>query len=1122
MDRSITALLGACMLSLSAMVNAGGPDKTVLPYWQDIQTVSVNREEPRTAFMTYDSRQDALSGRYENSRFYKLLNGTWKFYYSDSHRKLPADAVQTVADMQGWSDIQVPGNWEVQGHGVPIYTNQGYEFKALDPQPPQLPEDIPVGIYRREITVPEDWMSRDVYLHIAGAKSGVYVYLNGEEVGYNEDSKNPAEFLINRYIRDGKNTLVLKIFRWSTGSYLECQDFWRLSGIERDVFLYSQPQTAVKDFRVISTLDDSYTNGIFKLAVDIRNHASAGKDLQVLYELIDKASGQTVATSTTSCAVNGKDMQTLTFDANLPDVKTWTSESPNLYKLLITLKEEEQVTEIIPFNVGFRRIEIKEIGQTAKNGKPYVVLMVNGQPLKLKGVNIHEHNEKTGHYVTEELMRRDFELMKQNNINTVRLCHYPQDRRFYELCDEYGLYVYDEANVESHGMHYDLRKGGTLGNNPEWLKPHMYRTINMYERNKNYPSLTFWSLGNEGGNGYNFYQTYLWVKEQDRKLMDRPVNYERAQWEWNSDMYVPQYPSAEWLRYIGETGSDRPVVPSEYSHAMGNSNGNLWDQWKEIYKYPNLQGGYIWDWVDQGLLETDKEGRSYWTYGGDYGVNMPSDANFCCNGLVGPDRKPHPALAEVKYAHQNVAFKAVDAAAGKYRVLNRFYFTNLKKYTVRYELRANGIVVKKGKLTLDVAPQAEKEFSIPVKNVKGKAGTEYFVHFSVITNLAEPLLPAGHEIAYEQFKLPAEADKVAYKTTGPALNCKEEGNNLVVSSPKVYFEFNRASGMVTSYKVNGTEYFDKGFGVQPNFWRAPNDNDYGNTNPKRLQIWKTSSHDFKISNASARVEGKNAIVEVVYDLPAGNQYLIDYKIYPDGVVNVAVKFTATNQGAVETDIPEDTHLATYTPGKKLEKKNQLEVPRIGVRFRMPQEMNRVEYFGRGPEENYIDRNAGALVGRYRTTADEMYVDYVRPQENGHRTDTRWVALADKSGRGLLIQADRTIGFNALRNRVEDFDSEESSHPYQWRNRSPEEIKNHNVAEAKDAVRKMTHVNDIVPQDFVEVCVDMKQQGVAGYDSWGAKVQPGYTIPANQNYEWGFTFVPVKAGSDYGITLTYSF
>ena len=1114
-------LLGQQVEKSDVITSITHEQETGIPYWQDIQTVSVNREEPRTAFMTYDTREDALTGEYEKSRFYKLLNGVWQFYYSDSHRKLPTDVVDVKADTKGWSEIQVPGNWEVQGYGIPIYTNHGYEFKASNPQPPQLPADIPTGIYRREFEVLKDWLSRDIYLHIAGAKSGVYVYINGREVGYNEDSKNPAEFLINKYVHEGTNTLVLKILRWSTGSYLECQDFWRLSGIERDVFLYAQPKTAIKDFRVISTLDDTYENGLFELAVDVRNNASACKEVSVSYELLDTA-GKQVASAVKKMPVDGYGQHTVSFEKNLLAVKTWTSEMPNLYKLLITLKEGEKVTEIVPFNVGFRRIEIKESKQFAKNGKPYVLLFINGQPLKLKGVNIHEHNEKTGHYLTEELMRKDFELMKQNNINTVRLCHYPQDRRFYELCDEYGLYVYDEANIESHGMYYDLRKGGSLGNNPEWLKPHLYRTINMYERNKNYPSLTFWSLGNEAGNGYNFYQTYLWIKDKDKKLMDRPVNYERAQWEWNSDMYVPQYPSAEWLRYIGETGSDRPVVPSEYSHAMGNSSGNLWDQWKEIYKYPNLQGGYIWDWVDQGILEKDKDGNEYWAYGGDYGVDMPSDGNFCCNGLVGPDRKPHPALAEVKYAHQNVAFEAVDLKTGRYKVVNRFYFTNLRKYDVNYELRANGSVAKRGKVALDVSPQATAEFVIPVTVTVGKPGVEYFVHFSVVTRQAEPLIPIGHEIAQEQFRLPLETEKDSYEASGKALGWKAENGKVVVSSSNVYFELDKATGMVTSYKVNGTEFFDKAFGVQPNFWRAPNDNDYGNSNPKRLQIWKESSRDFKVSDTAVREEGETVLMSVTYDLPAGNQYLITYRIYRDGVVNVNVKFTQTDREAEKTEVLEDTNLATFTPGKKVKKKDVFEVPRIGVRFRIPHVMNRVEYFGRGPVENYVDRNAGSMVGRYKTSVEEMYVNYVRPQENGHRTDTRWVSFTNTVGRGLLVLAEKTIGFNALRNTVEDFDSEESSHPYQWRNRSPKEVAGKNEAEAKNVLRRMTHVNDIPPRDFVEVCIDMKQQGVAGYDSWGAKVQPGYTIPANRDYVWGFTLIPIKNVGDVNKSLRYTY
>lgn len=559
--------------------------------------------------MTYDNREDALSGKFERSKFYRLLNGTWKFYFVDSYKDLPDNITDPSVSTDSWYDIQVPGNWEVQGHGVAIYTNHGYEFKARNPQPPILPEATPVGVYRRDIDIPADWDGRDIYLHLAGAKSGVYVYINGKEVGYSEDSKNPAEFLINPYVKPGKNVLTLKIFRWSTGSYLECQDFWRISGIERDVYIYSQPKVAIRDFRVTSTLDDTYKNGIFKLAMDIRNNTSQpSKDYVIGYKVLDPKTDKVIAAFEMNTAIGANQTIPLFEEVKIevPNVKTWTSEHPNLYKLLMYIKDGDKFTEIVPFNVGFRRIEIKPIEQKAANGKPYVCLFINGQPLKLKGVNIHEHNPATGHYVTEELMRRDFELMKQHNLNSVRLCHYPQDRRFYELCDEYGLYVYDEANIESHGMYYDLRKGGSLGNNPEWLKPHMDRTINMFERNKNYPSVTFWSLGNEAGNGYNFYQTYLWVKEADKNIMARPVNYERAQWEWNSDMYVPQYPGASWLENTGKNGSDRPVAPSEYAHAMGNSTGNLWGQWQAIYKYPNLQGGYIWDWVDQGLLQKDK------------------------------------------------------------------------------------------------------------------------------------------------------------------------------------------------------------------------------------------------------------------------------------------------------------------------------------------------------------------------------------------------------------------------------------------------------------------------------------------------------------------------------------
>lgn len=1106
----LCGVLGCSSITGSGHIYAENSTTSLnLPYWQDIQTVSVNKEAPRSAFMTYSDKATALSLAYEKSPYYQLLNGTWKFYFVNSYKELPANITDPSISTDSWNDIQVPGNWERQGFGVAIYTNHGYEFKPRNPQPPLLPEENPVGVYRRDIEIPSDWDGRDIYLHIGGAKSGTYVYVNGQEVGYSEDSKNPAEFLINKYLKPGKNVLTLKIFRWSTGSYLECQDFWRVSGIERDVYLWSQPKTAIQDFRVISTLDDTYKTGIFKLAIDLKNHEEKAKNLTISYELIDN-SGKTIATECKNLWVSPAVNSTASFETTIPDVATWTAEIPNLYKMVMTIKDGDKTVEVVPYHVGFRRFEMKQTKELAGNGKPYTVFLVNGQPVKFKGVNIHEHNPETGHYVPVELMRKDFELMKKHNINSVRLCHYPQDRKFYELCDEYGLYVYDEANIESHGMYYSLSKGGTLGNNPEWLKPHMDRTINMYERNKNYPSVTFWSLGNEAGNGYNFYQTYLYIKNKEKDGMNRPVNYERALWEWNTDMYVPQYPGASWFEEIGQKGSDRPVVPSEYAHAMGNSTGSLLDQWNAIYKYPNLQGGYIWDWVDQGFLEKDANGRPYYTYGGDYGVNAPSDGNFLCNGIVGPDRTPHPAMAEVKYVYQDVAITAKDLANGSFEVFNRYYFKNLKDYMITYTIMANGKAVRHGKVSLDIAPQTSKELQVNIAGLKPQKDTEYFVNFSVVTVQPEGLIPQGHEVASEQFRLPIEPIKSDIKTSGPALSVSENGDELVASSSKVNFVFNKKTGLVSSYKVGSTEYFSEGFGLQPNFWRGPTDNDYGNGQPKREQIWKQSCKNFDVSDATVKMDGKNAIMTINYLLPAGNLYIVDYTIYPSGAVHVAAHFTSTEMNEAETEVSEATRTATFTPGRDAARKeaSKLTVPRIGVRFRMPATMNQVEYFGRGPEENYWDRKAGTLVGLYKSTAEDLYFPYVRPQENGHHTDTRWVSVSSNKGKGLKIVADELIEFNALRNSIEDFDDEEQVNlPRQWSNFTPEQIANHDEAAAKDVLRRQHHINDVTPRNYVEVCIDLKQQGVGGYDSWGARPEPQYTLPANKDYQWGFTIIP---------------
>lgn len=542
---------------------------------------------------------------------------------------------------------------------------------------------------------------------------------------------------------------------------------------------------------------------------------------------------------------------------------------------------------------------------------------------------------------------------------------------------------------------------------------------------------------------------------------------------------------------------------------MGNSTGSLWDQWKAIYKYPNLQGGYIWDWVDQGIQVKDENGREYWAYGGDFGTNMPSDGNFCCNGIVSADRTPHPAMSEVKYAHQNVGFEAIDAATGKFRVTNRFYFTNLKKYMITYTVKENNKVIRTHKVSLDIEPQGSQEVNVNVDGLKPKTGTEYFVEFSATTVEPEILIPAGWEIAHDQFRLPIDPQPRTFAEGGPKLQCTTEGNLLTAHSSRVNFTFDKSSGLVTSYKVKGTEYFNEGFGIQPNFWRAPNDNDYGSQEPKRLQIWKESSRNFKVVDATLTMDGEDAVLKASYLLAAGNLYIATYRIHPSGVVKADYTFTSTEMDAAETEVSEATRLATFTPGNEALRKesSKLVVPRIGVRFRLPANMNQVTYFGRGPEENYIDRNNGTLVGLYKNTADAMYFPYVRPQENGHHTDTRWLTLSRKGGKGLTIYADKTIGFNALRNSVEDFDGEEATHrDYQWQNRNEEERK-HDVATARNIKPRQTHINDITPRNFVEVCIDMKQMGVGGYDSWGAIPDPQYLIPANQEYKWGFTIVP---------------
>lgn len=1053
---------------ISSVFTIGAFAQQQLAEWQTPEIVSVNKERSRPDFISFDNRNMASDGNFAGSPYYYPLNGKWKFSWYEDHRQRPKDFYNPEYNTNMWDEIDVPANWEVNGYGPAIYTNIPYEFAPKNPQPPQLPAAIPVGLYRRDFEVPMEWLDRDVYLHIGGSKSGTYVYVNGIKVGYNEDSKNAANFNIRPYIVEGRNIVALEIYRWSTGSYLECQDFWRLSGIERDVYIWSQPTTHIEDLNLVASLDEeTYTKGIMKLEIDMVNTFTAPSTVTVSYEL-ENEEGNVFDYNVKEVVLGPKSRDTVRFERILGGVRKWSAEDPQLYKIIFKVRQDGRYIEYIATNLGFRTSEIK--------GNQY---FVNGKPVYIKGVNYHEHHESKGHVLDEKTMLEDFRLMKMNNVNAIRLAHYPQQRRFYELCDSLGFYLCNEANIESHGMGYDLSK--TLGNSPIWLNAHMERTQNMFYRTRNHPSVMFWSLGNEGGNGYNFYETYLWLKSVDSM---RPVQYERALLEWNTDVFCPQYPNAKSLETWGQAETDRPYIISEYAHAMGNSTGNFKDLWDMIYKYPNLQGGFIWDWVDQGLLAYDADGNSVWGYGGDFGVNMPSDGNFLCNGLVSPDREPHPAMAEVKKVYQNVRFMPVDLVKGKVQITNMFDFTNLSKYTLKYKITANGTTVKSGTLPLALAPDESKTVTVPVSGLSST--TENFLTLYLETKTAGQLIPAGHVIANEQFALNTMPNQKSFAAPAGQVKVSDVEEEVLVSSGAMSMVFDKVSGIVTSYEANGVEYFEKGFGLQPNFWRGPTDNDYGNRMPSRMQIWKEASRNFKVAKVAVKDNGNNAVVDVEYRLPAGNSYNVRYTVYANGVMHVGVQYNAAAAG---------------TP----------DLPRIGMRFRVPEKMDNLEYFGRGPEENYADRKYGTNVGHYKNSVSGEYFPYVRPQETGHHTDTRWLALSRSKGAGLLIDADDIIEFNALHNSVEDFDSEESTRPYQWKNYSTEDPKND--ADAKNIIPKQTHINDITEQPFVEVNVDFRMMGLGGDDSWGADVYEQYKIAADKDYSYGFTLVPMKNSAE---------
>ncbi|MCR4860900.1 MAG: DUF4981 domain-containing protein [Bacteroidales bacterium] len=1042
---------------------AAGPET-----WTDRNIPAINKEYPHADYMLYGSREAALKNDYAASEFFQSLNGEWNFIWADDYRKLPKDFAEADFDDSSWDRIAVPSNWEFQGYGIPIYINSPFEWSPdSGGKEPTFPEVVPGGLYRVKFTVPETWKGRQVFIQLGGVKSGFMLYLNGKQVGYSEDSKNPAEFNLTPYLISGENLLAMEVHRWSSGSYYECQDFWRISGIERDVYLTARPEVLVRDLVVESPLSEDYRDGILDFGVKLAAPGGRNGQVRLALSLLGPDGKELWSESRQEDVPAAKDLQdgkTVTFHHVVKDVQAWSAEKPVLYTALLALTGADGKTEYTSARIGFRTACVK--------GTDF---LVNGQRVMIKGVNIHEHAPYTGHVVSEELMRRDFELMKQHNVNAIRTSHYPQQRRFYELCDEYGFYVCSEANVESHGWRGVARDAS-------FYPLQLERELGMYERTKNHACVVIFSLGNEAGNGVNFENAYKALKAKEKM---RPVAYGDAGRSFNTDLIWPMYPSEQSLLFTDAMTLDRPYINCEYAHAMGNSTGDLADLWEVYYNAKQLQGGFIWDWVDQGEW-VDRDG-GFWSYGGDFGDKTPSDGNFNSNGLVSPDRTPHPGMQEVRKVYQNIRFDQLDpdlfGAAG--RIVNRFFFTNLDEFDFGYEVHADGQLLDEGTLPRqDVAPGQSGEFKVAIGQAQ-QPGVLYTVELFARTREAEPGIPAGHVIASEQFVLPVlpAADKPS--ASGKQVRIRQRGSKTILRTGRTSLSFDRRSGVVTGFKVKGKQFIQDGFGFRPNFWRGPTDNDYGNKLPARSENWKKYSYEPQVRSLKAQTESDgSAWLKVVYE--PGCTLL--YTLLPDGSLKVDAELEAQPQPEVSGDLRRAASLPT--------------LPRFGVRLRLPAAYHNVEYFGRGPEENYWDRKTGSPLGLYRTTAEEMYFPYVRPQETGHRTDVRRVTLTDKRGRGLCIVADETLEFNALRNSVEEFDSAESTHPVQLNY-----YDNHDVDVTGG--RKQTHINDIVPQGFVELCLDELMMGVGGDNSWGAPINPKYIIDTSVPRHFAFTVTAVK-------------
>jgi len=998
------------------------------------QIFEENKLAPRATFFAFEHPD--IVYKEESKRFFNL-NGEWKFDWVKDPKKRPTTFQNPAYDDSDWKTIPVPANWEVEGFGNPIYLDERYPFTTKWPNAPT--DYNPVGTYRKEIILDKDFLSEDIVLHFAGAKSAMYVYINGKYVGYSQGSKTPAEFNVTKYLKEGKNLIALQMFRWSDASYLESQDMLRMSGIERDVYLYARPKVYISDYHAQTTLDDSYKNGIFNGTISMTNNT----DKEVSKELTIVLQNNFRGTQKLKIPANS----TIDFKVNktIKNVRAWSAEIPNLYALSISLEDQ-----FINKQIGFKRVEIKN-----------AQVLINGKPIYIRGVDRHETDPFTGHVVSRASMEKDIQLMKQHNINSVRSAHYPNDPYWLDLCDKYGLYVVDEANLESHPLAID--KDTQIGNEMSWLPAHLSRTKRMYYRDRNHASIYSWSLGNEAGEGEIFRTTYKWLKAQDN---NRIVQYEPAGKDDYTDLYCPMYPKPEYLIQHGTSNSDKPSIMIEYAHAMGNSVGNLQDYWDIIEKYDNLQGGFIWDWVDQSLEYKDKNGNPYLAYGHDYHPDLPTDGNFLNNGLVDPYRNPHPHLSEVKKVYEPVQFSYL--GNGIIKIQNKNFFADFSDMELRYRILKNGNMVFEEKgIALHVKPQASTKMKFKNIPTMFVPENEYYLEVSLLQKEATAMLPKGHEVGWDQFTL----------KHGAVVDYPKESNNLLKITESTVYEISDDKSLLHIDKNTGAilnwSYKHQVITNHPiklNFWRPPTDNDLGNGMPTWAEIWQNASYNYRSKLIEAPIKtGSNVSFKVAYTLP-------------NNEAKVQVNYTVTSHGDLKVHY-------VYKPNN-LKLPN---IPRLGMYLTLDKEYETISWYGKGPKESYWDRKNGQKLGIYEGQIKAQFHTYARPQETGNKTEVRWMELRSKN---TSLKATSQEVFNAsvwpFSMKELDFKAEEGG----------------KSASGLVPVTKK-HGADIKIGNTIQWNIDLHQMGVGGDTSWGRNVYKQYTIPANKTYTYSFRITPSK-------------